>query len=109
MAITYTWNFGPLDCEPSANGLTNVVKTVHWRYVGTDGTNTSDVYGSVSLGSPDPNTYIQYSNLTINTVIGWVTSSIGNTQIESYQNVISTAIANKVNPPIVSNNPPWVK
>jgi hypothetical protein len=28
--ITYTWDIFKLDCAPSENGLTNVVKTIHW-------------------------------------------------------------------------------
>ena len=109
MAITYTWEFNPLECIPSANGLTNVVKTVHWRYNGTDGTNIGTLYGTVGLASPDPNTYIQYANLTMNTVTEWVLSVLAqsNTTVESLQNNINTQIANIINPPIVPNAPPW--
>jgi len=109
MSITYTWEFNPLDCVPSYNGLTNVVKTVHWRYIGTDGTNTASLYGSIGLNPPDTNTYIQYANLTMNTVTGWVISALeqSNTTVDSLQSNINTQIENITNPPVVSNTPPW--
>ena len=109
MTITYTWVFNPLECIPSANGMSNIVKKVHWRYSGTDGTHTSTVYGSVELDSPDPKTYIEYANLTMNTVTGWVVSALAqsNTTVESLQNSINTQITDIINPPIVSNAPPW--
>ena len=28
---TYTWSFPQFDTAPSEDGLTNVVKTIHWR------------------------------------------------------------------------------
>ena len=107
--ITYSWEFNPLECVPSANGMTNIVKTVHWRYNGTDGTHTSTVYGSVGLDSPYPNTFIQYNNLTMNIVTEWVVSALAksNTTVESLQNSINTQITDIINPPIVSNAPPW--
>ena len=107
--ITYSWEFNPLECVPSANGITNVVKTVHWRYHGTDGTVNTSVYGSVGLESPDPDDYIQYANLTMNTVTEWVVSALAqsNTTVESLQNSINTQITDIINPPIVSNIPPW--
>lgn len=109
MAITYSWEFNPLECIPSSNGMTNVVKTVHWRYNGTDGTHNGTIYGSVGLESPESNTFIQYANLTMNTVTDWVVSALAqsDTTVESLQSNINNQIANIINPPIVPNAPPW--
>jgi len=45
MAITYEWSFPNFECDSS-----NVVKTIHWRYTGTEtvgeDTYTASVYGS---------------------------------------------------------------
>lgn len=108
MAITYTWNFGPLECIPSLDGLSNVVQTIHWRYVGTDGTHMASVYGSLTVPPPaNTSNFIPYANLDINTVTTWVVSELGNTQVESYQTNIATQIANIITPPVTINTPPW--
>ena len=31
MANTYTWDFPTLDTAPSEDGLSDVIKTIHWR------------------------------------------------------------------------------
>ena len=107
MAITYKWIIESMECVLSENGMNNIVKTVNYQYIGSDGTNEYTVFGKVDLGDPDPNTYIQYSSLTENTVISWVSSKVGTYNVNHYENVISTAISNMINPPIVTNLPPW--
>jgi hypothetical protein len=105
MTITYTWNIGPLECIPSENGLNNIVKVVHWRYIGNDGNNhTSSVYGSVSVGDPDPNNFIQFANLTLDTVVSWITPKL---DLNMLANNINIAIENEINPPVVNQSPPW--
>jgi len=99
MAISYTWIIQSLDCAPLEDGLTNVVKTVHWQYKGTDTDNTTySCYGLTNLSSPDPNDYIAYDNLTLTIVGGWLDAVVDLTPIQAS---ISTNIANIQNPPVV--------
>ena len=39
MSLSYEWQFQALDIElgPDAHDHTDVVYTIHWRYVATDG------------------------------------------------------------------------
>lgn len=105
MAITYKWSLGPLECIPSENGLANVVKTVRWRYTGDDGNNhISSTCGSVVLESPNPNTYIQYADLTQDVVVGWITPILN---VESLSTMITLDIENQINPPFVTPPLPW--
>ena len=47
MAITYDWNFDPLEVTYSSASLDNVVSVVHWQYQAeTEGTSSLGVSGS---------------------------------------------------------------
>lgn len=108
MAISYQWQISQMDCVPHEGELQDVVITVHYRYQGTevDGEKTyfAEVYGTVSLGNPDPENYIPYANLTKAQVEGWLSESLN---VESLQANISAQIADQKNPPIVSPALPW--
>lgn len=106
MSMTYTWNFGPLECVPSLDGLSNVVKVVHWRYIGTDGVYSENRYGSVGLDNPETESFVQFEDLTESDIISWITPKLP-VSIEEMQQGIQSSIENQKNPPIVSKNPPW--
>lgn len=63
--ITYQWTISALDCAVSKDGLTNVVKTIHWRYRGANENNiTAEVYGAQSVGDPNSEEFTPFENLT---------------------------------------------
>lgn len=128
----YTWVIEQMDCIPEANGLSTVVSTVHWRINATDANtttpHTATAYGVVKLDPPDSNSYISYANLTINTVVSWVSSQIqadaakqvgpssantANTvpvvanQVAMILSSLDTSIAKQITPPVIYPNLPW--
>ncbi|CAB4162832.1 hypothetical protein UFOVP787_137 [uncultured Caudovirales phage] len=107
MSITYNWNFGPLECIPSLDGLTDVVKIVHWRYIGTDGTYSENRYGSVGLDTPSSDNFISFNDLTETEIIEWITPKL-HVSVEEMQQNIETSINNQKNPPIINKSPPWM-
>lgn len=108
MANEYTWKVEQLDCTPSANGMTNVVRIVHWRVNATDGNNHfTSVYGTQGLESPDPSSFIQYANLTSNQVITWVQDAMGANAVSQLYSDLDSAIYNLINPQSVSPVLPW--
>ena len=76
MAINYTWSFPQLEVAPSEDGLTDVIKTIHWRYDAVDGNYSAGAYGSVGLSAPDPEAFVPFSGLTEAKVIEWVSESV---------------------------------
>jgi hypothetical protein len=102
--ITYTWAIAQLDCASSEDGLQNVVKTIHWRYQGTDGTHTVESYGSVGVGPLDPDDFTPYPDLTQERVIIWLESSL---DVDALQAGLAAQIAALITPPIVSPALPW--
>lgn len=105
--ITYTWSISQLDCAPSENGLTNVVKVIHWNLVGQDENGISaSISNSYPLPEPNPEVFTDYSTLTEETVISWLE---GNLDVGYLQTNLTNEITSKYNPPITSLPLPWLK
>jgi hypothetical protein len=47
MANTYTWDFPALDTAPSEDGLSDVIKTIHWRITAVSDDNEITVIFSI--------------------------------------------------------------
>jgi hypothetical protein len=105
--ITYTWSISKLDCAPAENGLTNIVKVIHWGLVGVDENGVSaSMSNSYPLPSPSPEAFTDYSTLTQETVISWLESNLDVGYIKSR---LSNQIASQYNPPITSLPLPWIR
>jgi hypothetical protein len=74
--ITYTWKIERIDCAPIDGQLVNVVRQIHWRLLGSDDTNTVELYGDILLESPTPAQFSPYSELDQSTVIDWLEAAI---------------------------------
>jgi hypothetical protein len=93
--ITYKWG---LQCDPivvpSEDGLTNVVKTVHWDFAGTDESGvTARCIGCTILGGPDRDAFAAFETLTLDTVMGWVHAAIGGERVNQMKEDLAQQIA----------------
>lgn len=111
MANTYTWNFTQLDAAQSEDGLTDVVKTVHYQFVGVsdqtndDGDNYRAVaYGTASLGDADSASFTDFNSITQDQVKGWVLAALEKTEADM-QAMVDEQITKDINPPIVGKLP----
>ena len=105
--ITYTWSISKLDCAPAENGLTNIVKVIHWGLTGVDENGVSaSMSNSYPLSTPNLEGFADYSTLTQETVIGWLESGLDVGYIKSR---LSNEIASQYNPPITSLPLPWIR
>jgi hypothetical protein len=105
--ITYKWNFPAFDCIVNEDGMQDVVTTVHWRYAGTneDGV-TSEIYGAQAVGTPTPDAFTPYPELSEEQVIGWMESVM---DIEEMKTNIANQIDLIANPVTVTLPPPFSK
>lgn len=105
--ISYKWKIAQLDCAVSEDGLSNVVKAVHWQYIGTDtdvdtGVETSGVIiGVTPLASPSSGSFTSYEDLTLETVSGWLESH-DKINVDDMQLRIQNQISEKLTPTMVS-------
>lgn len=70
--INYSkWIIAALEYATEENSLNKVVKTVHWRYKGTDETSgiSYEIFGAQAMGKPNNVQYIPYDELTEATVV----------------------------------------
>ena len=108
MATIYKWAISAMDTAPSDDGLTDVVKTVHWRRNAIleqgDKTYYGDVYGALGCSAPDPMAFVPYSQLTFDEVCAWLEAGL---DVVSLDAALDSQIANQINPPIVQLPLPW--
>ena len=104
MSTTYTWNVSTMDTAPSQDGLSNVVKTIHWRLKADNGTHIVETYSAVSLDSPDAENFTDFDSLTEAQVISWVESKV---DLEALKAGLDTQLEQLANPPIVTKQGPW--
>ena len=105
---TYNWVISAMDTAPSEDGLTDVVKTVHWRYQATevDGDKTyfGDTYGSMACQTPSSTDFTAYPDLAEVQVISWLEAGL---DVPALQANLDGQIENQINPPIINLPLPW--
>ena len=94
MAITYEWSFPNFECDTD-----NAVKTIHWRYTGSetisDTTYTASVYGSCT-GSD-----MNFDDMTKQNAIDCVLENTDQTEADM-QTSLSTNIEGQKSPAVTS-------
>jgi hypothetical protein len=111
MANTYTWDFPALDTALSEDGLSDVIKTIHWSIVAVsdseqdadDNYLSASVYGTASP-ELDPDNFVAFNSVTKDWCKEKVLASLGQTEAELQAN-LDTRIDNLANPPIVQKVP----
>lgn len=111
MAATITWRVGTMECYPEYQQEKDVVFTVHWDCLGAEtvsgSTYNGRVYGATGVTFNSGSSFVPYSQLTQEQVLGWVWDAIGQDQKTNYENNVQTQINNQINPPIVILPLPW--
>lgn len=94
--INYKWIIAR-EFAPIENNLEKVIKSVHWRYMGTEDDITEDVYGAESVSHPEDDEFIHYEEVLKdkNIVIGWLENSL---DVEEMKKVISDKIQERKYP-----------
>lgn len=102
--LDYTWEILSLYTAPHENGLDNVVKKINWRFQVTDGQYYGDSYEVTELDSPSDDSYIQYDQLSEETIISWIKA---NRDYDDLVFLVNQRLEENRNPQIVEKNPPW--
>jgi len=106
MAIAHSWTFPQFDVAPSEDGLTQVVKTIHWRLDAIDGGVQAGAYGSVALGAPNPEAFMPFDKITEAWAIEQTSALIN---VEEIKAALAGEINKKKNPPVVPVLPPFAQ
>ncbi len=107
MAIIYELSIKKIDSAPTEGDLQDVVKILHWMYMGKETIDGEDYYGdaigAVEINAPSSNSFTPFADLTEEQVTAWVESKLDlvkikadvDSQIEALKNQ-STVV--KLNP-----------
>jgi hypothetical protein len=104
MKNTFSWVISQLDTKPQEGELQDVVTTVHYRRVATDGTFYVDSYGAMGCPSPSETDFTAYDDLTQADVEAWLEASL---DVEEMDAELITKLDNLQNPPIIVLPLPW--
>jgi hypothetical protein len=95
-----------LETAPSEDGLTHVVKTVHWIYKATDGKYFAEVFSAMACATPSETDFTAYPDLTEDQVISWLEAGL---DVDALKENLDKQIEDQKNPPIVNLPLPWNK
>lgn len=110
MSNTHTWIISQLESYPEADGHTDVVFTVHWRRVASDGDgHNAVIYGSQGVTLDPAAPFTAYADLTEDQVIGWLEDAMGAEKIAAMDAALDQQIADQINPPVVVLPLPWAQ
>ena len=78
--ITFNWTISAAEREVALDGLENVIKTIHWTYRGTDENGvTAETYGATAIGSPNPESFTPWQEVSDQVAIGWLEAILSTT------------------------------
>ena len=112
MAVTYFWTINPLNAYPTASGETDVVFTAHWQFhaqeIVNEVTYSAQSIGTAGIPLHSGSTFTPFNELTLEQVTGWVVESIGTGSVDNMKDNLAQQIADKINPPILVLQSPWL-
>jgi len=112
MAKTYTWEIKALDVHKEKHSLEDVVYQIHYRYkcVSDDDLDENNnpyiasVPGSLDIGEPDSENYIEFDDLKESDVKAWLNEGLN---VEELKTALSNEIDEMVTPTMERKNTPW--
>jgi hypothetical protein len=101
--MTTTWKITNADCIVSENNLSDIVTTVHWRYVATqtenDKTYVAETYGAAQLDAPASGSFIEFDSITKEQFVEWLELKL---DVESMDINLQNQINLQINPVTVT-------
>ena len=94
MAINYTWKITALK-KSNSGDLENVIIGTRWECIGTDSDGATGTFVGAtpfSVNSVNPESFVDYSSLTEDTVLGWIKTHVRGSGPTNYWPHISERI-----------------
>lgn len=102
--MEYNWIVNAMEVKLSEGEMKDVVTHVHWRRIATDGELSAERYGCSSVGSPTPEEFVSYEDLTKEEVESWLEASLDVAEIDAN---LDAQIELKKNPVDATLPPPF--
>ena len=106
MEIIYNWEITAMEVILNQDGLSNVVSNIDWRLIATieNEPYMASNYSKQYVGSPNPETFVDYENLTKEQVVSWLESTL---DVEHLKENLAYQIDLQINPIVATLNPPF--
>jgi hypothetical protein len=102
MSVTYMTIVNSMLVAKSLNGYNDVVTSINWQVLATDGTYSAQSSGTTAVGPVDPADFTPYPDLTEEHVLTWIPDP-ATTELKATlaDNIAAQASA------VVLMSPPW--
>jgi hypothetical protein len=120
MAVTINYNVDSIQCYTQYDQYTDVVVKVGWSCIGSGISQVGPQSGSevktyypntteltINSGSWDSGSFVPFSQLTNQIVMGWVFGQIGS-QKDAIDTYVTNQVEQMINPTIVNLPLPWL-
>lgn len=108
MAIEFTWHVRDLERVPEMNGMSDVIRKVHFEIIATDPEYPDDTgrsYGDCTIGEPDPATFKEFEVLDEqDDVLKWA-KAMTDVDAEKLEAAARRDLERKINPPTIMGRP----
>ena len=102
MANTYTWDCKTVDTYPTHAEQTDVVYNVHWRVIGSDGTNEATHIGTQTLETEDLSSFTAFDEVTHTNVVEWTKAALGEERVAEIQSALDATLVELAAPSSVT-------
>lgn len=103
--MSHAWKIESLEYEVLQEGLSNVITIVHWSCSRSDEQgNFGEVCSAYPLPDPDPDNFVQWSDLDESKVLSWMFADMvanspeGESPKENFEAAVDAQIAEKATP-----------
>jgi hypothetical protein len=107
--MKYTWKINQLEIVPSQDGLSNVVQSIVWSLVASDGDVSAATEGQTQLNEPNSASFIDFENLTPNIVESWIETNTEPALLAAYRNNVAVLLQEKISVKTKNVVPPWIQ
>ena len=104
--MSVVWKVDNLIRKTTVESLSDVVTSVEWRAVLTDGEHNAGETGKVELSAAHVGNFIPYASITEEDAIAWVKDVLGSDGVTDIENLL-TAKIEELKAPVEKNGVPW--
>lgn len=97
----------------SKNGLNDIVHTVRYELEGELNGKKASSFMPITFNEPDPKNFTDFSSLTEEQILSWVTKKLGQSEIDAMMNGLDSLLNEQPDPsapPVLTDkNLPWAQ
>ncbi len=96
----------------SSNGLNDIVHTVRYELEGESNGKKQTSFMPITFGEPNSNNFTDFSLLTEEQILSWVTEKLGQAEVDAMMNGLDSILNEPLDPEappvLVDKSLPWV-